>query len=202
MSDVSLFWHRRDLRLEDNKGLEAARLSGHPVVGFFCFDQHILDRLSELDRRVGFIHHHLTSIQNKYRETGGGLIAAYGHPLKALQDTIAELGQAGHNVVSIYANRDYAPYPVQRDAEVASWCSSQGVAFELHEDHVVMPPEKVLKDDGTPYTVFTPYSKKWHKVLESMAASPLTPVNSLGSGSWASIDAKNIPTIESMGFDI
>ena len=78
MSDVSLFWHRRDLRLEDNKGLEAARLSGHPVVGFFCFDQHILDRLSELDRRVGFIHHHLTSIQNKYRETGGGLIAAYG----------------------------------------------------------------------------------------------------------------------------
>lgn len=201
MSDVSLFWHRRDLRLQDNKGLAAARQSGHPVVGFFCFDQHILDRLPQLDRRVGFIHHHLTSVQKEYSETGGGLLAVYGHPLKALQETIAELGKAGHHVVSIHANRDYAPYPVQRDAEVASWCTSQGVAFELHEDHVVMPPESVLKDDGTPYTVFTPYSKKWHRVLESMPSSPLTPVDPLSSGSWAPVVSNDMPTIESMGFE-
>jgi len=201
MSDVSLFWHRRDLRIQDNKGLEAARKSGHPVVGFFCFDQHILNRLSSLDRRVGFIHHQLKSVQSEYATQGGGLLAAHGQPLQALQATISDLQEVGHHVAAVYANRDYAPYPVQRDAEVAAWCASQGISFELHEDHVIMPPESVLKDDGTPYTVFTPYSKKWHKVLASMPASPLTSVDPLTEGSWASIDSNEIPTLESMGFD-
>ena len=201
MSDVSLFWHRRDLRIQDNKGLEAARKSGHPVVGFFCFDQHILNRLSSLDRRVGFIHHQLKSVQSEYATQGGGLLAAHGQPLQALQATISDLQEAGHHVAAVYANRDYAPYPVQRDAEVAAWCASQGISFELHEDHVIMPPESVLKDDGTPYTVFTPYSKKWHKVLAAMPTSPLTSVDPLAAGSWASIDSNDIPTLESMGFD-
>ena len=73
--------------------------------------------------------------------------------------------------------------------------------FILHEDHVVMPPESVLKDDGTPYTVFTPYSKKWHKVLEALPTSPLTPVDPLASGSWAMVESNDIPTLESLGFD-
>ncbi|MCH1574929.1 MAG: DNA photolyase family protein [Flavobacteriales bacterium] len=201
MPDISLFWHRRDLRIQDNLGLAAARKSGLPVVGFFCFDRHILDRLPALDRRLGFIHHHLKSVQHEYSQSGGGLIAASGQPLQALKATIAELREAGHNVVAVHANRDYAPYPVQRDADVAAWCGSAGVAFELHEDHVIMPPESVLKDDGTPYTVFTPYSKKWHRVLEAMPTSPLTSADPLASGSWAEVQSNDIPTLESLGFD-
>ena len=202
MSTVSIFWHRRDLRIEDNIGLAAARKSGHPVVGFFCFDRHILERLSPLDRRVGFIHHHVTEVRAAYRQDGGELMVRHGHPLPALQAAIKELGEQGLRVVSIYTNRDYAPYPVKRDAEVAAWCGANGVEFQLHEDHVIMPPESVLKDDGTPYTVFTPYSRKWHKVREAMPISPLDSADTLGSGQWADIPQSAVPSLEDMGFDV
>lgn len=201
MSTVSIFWHRRDLRIDDNIGLAAARNSGHPVVGIFCFDRHILERLSTLDRRVGYIHHHVTEVQAAYRKDGGELMVRHGHPLSELQAAIEELAHQGVRVAAIYTNRDYAPYPVKRDAEVEAWCSANGLDFQLHEDHVIMPPESVLKDDGTPYTVFTPYSRKWHKVREAMSVSPLDSTDTLGSGTWADISHTPVPSLESMGFD-
>ena len=201
MSTVSLFWHRRDLRLEDNLGLAAARNAGHPVVGFFCFDRHILNRLPALDRRVGFIHHHVERLQASYHSDGGTLLVAHGHPLESLQNTVDQLRQQGSDVAHIHTNRDYAPYPVKRDAEIGQWCHAQGITFHLHDDHVVMPPEAVLKDDGTPYTVFTPYSRKWHKVRDAMAHDPLSTVDSPGAGSWAKVTGAALPSLTDMGFD-
>lgn len=201
MSNISIFWHRRDLRIEDNRGLAAARCSGQPVVGYFCFDRYILSRLSKLDRRVGFIHHHVGKVQEAYRETGGELMVSYGEPLRSLKEAITRLADQGHRVTSIFTNRDYAPYPVQRDAGVASWCTAHGIDFQCHEDHVIMPPETVLKDDGSPYTVFTPYSRKWHKVLEAMASSPLESVAPLDQGSWAAVSSTALPSLETMGFE-
>ena len=201
MTDISLFWHRRDLRMEDNRGLFAARASGLPVASFFCFDRYILDRLPELDRRVGFIHHHVSRLSQEYAQSGGSLHVLHGQPLTSLKELIAVLRSRGQKVVEIHTNRDYAPYPVRRDLEVAQWAEDQGISFSLHEDHVILPPESVLKDDGTPYTVFTPYSKKWHRVLESMDGVPLDTVDSLEQGSWASSPLQALPTLQEMGFD-
>ena len=201
MTDISLFWHRRDLRMEDNRGLFAARASGLPVASFFCFDRYILDRLPELDRRVGFIHHHVSRLSQEYAQSGGSLHVLHGQPLTSLKELIAVLRSRGQKVVEIHTNRDYAPYPVRRDLEVAQWAEDQGISFSLHEDHVILPPESVLKDDGTPYTVFTPYSRKWHRVLESMDGVPLDTVDCLEQGSWASSPLQALPTLQEMGFD-
>ncbi len=201
MTDISLFWHRRDLRMEDNRGLFAARASGLPVASFFCFDRYILDRLPELDRRVGFIHHHVSRLSQEYAQSGGSLHVVHGQPLTSLKELIAVLRSRGRKVVEIHTNRDYAPYPIRRDLEVAQWAEDQGISFSLHEDHVILPPESVLKDDGTPYTVFTPYSKKWHRVLESMDGVPLDTVDSLEQGSWANSPLRALPTLQEMGFD-
>ncbi len=201
MTEVSLFWHRRDLRTHDNRGLAAACGSGLPVVPFFCFDRHILERLPALDHRVGFIHHHITGLSEQYAAQEGALHAAYGHPASALKKTVERLRKEGLRVVQIHTNRDYAPYPVKRDGEIASWAAEEGIRFEQHEDHVILPPEAVLKDDGTPYTVFTPYSKKWHKVLASLDQAPLKTVEMPSSSRWAKCPAPAIPALKEMGFD-
>ena len=201
MTEISLFWHRRDLRMEDNRGLTAARASGHPVAAFFCFDRYILDRLPTMDRRVGFIHHHVARLKTEYAASGGDLHIAHGHPLPSLQDLVAQFSAQGLKVVEIHTNRDYAPYPVRRDGEVAEWATEQGISFMLHEDHVILPPESVLKDDGTPYTVFTPYSKKWHKVLDSLDGAPMVALDTWAQGAWAETTPRNLPTLDDMGFD-
>lgn len=201
MTKISLFWHRRDLRIHDNRGLMAARASGLPVLGMFCFDRNILDRLPRLDRRVGYIHHHVGRLQEEYGRTGGHLEVLQGRPLDCLQALIAGLADQGVEVTEVHTNRDYAPYPVRRDAEVAEWLNGKGVTLHLHEDHVVLPPEAVLKDDGTPYTVFTPYSRKWHRVLEERGMEPLDVVDPLSRGSWAPSAPTPLPGLEDMGFD-
>ena len=89
------------------------------------------------------------------------------------ENAVAALGNSGLHVRAIYTNKDYAPYPVKRDEEVQAWAETKGIQFLRLDDHVVLAPDAVLKDDGLPYTVFTPYSKKWHKVLAAMDADPM-----------------------------
>lgn len=187
--------------MEDNRGLAAALASGQPVMGFFCFDRHILDRLPQTDRRVGFIHHHVERLQAAYGAEGGTLVARQGPPLDTLTAEVKRLAAQGLSVTQVHANRDYAPYPVRRDAQVSEWCRAHGIAFHLHEDHVILPPEAVVKDDGLPYTVFTPYSRKWHKVRESCSEDPLLPVDMPPGRKWCRMDAPPLPTLEEMGFD-
>lgn len=129
------------------------------------------------------------------------MLAHHGHPLEVIQRTVKDLERQGFKVKEIHTNRDYSPYSVSRDSGVAQWCADSGMGFHLHEDHVILPPEAVLKDDGAPYTVFTPYSRKWHKVLEAAHQDPLAPSDPLSEGSWASVEAVPLPALESMGFD-
>lgn len=203
MTPVALFWHRRDLRTHDNVGLAASLDSGLPTLGFFCFDNNILDHLPRKDARVGFIHHELQRVQTEYRSAGGELLAFHDNPRNALGRAAALLEKQGLNVVKVHANRDYEPYPLQRDAEVAEWCTERGWEFHVHDDHVVLPPETVLKDDGTPYTVFTPYSKKWHKVFEASETDLLAEADSSLSGRLApwSGEPAPLPSLQNMGFD-
>lgn len=199
MQSAVIFWHRRDLRTEDNAGLSAALNEHLPVVPFFCFDRHILERLPPADRRVAFLHGEVQRLSAAYRDAGGDLIAAHELPLDALKSLCFRLASEGLKVQAIHTNQDYEPYAKVRDAEVQTWCDTEGIRFHTHHDHVVMSPSEVLKDDGNPYTVFTPYSRKWHRILEDSSKRQVLAFETDLKGRLAAIQG-NVPGLEEMGF--
>jgi deoxyribodipyrimidine photo-lyase len=154
---LSIFWFRRDLRLSDNRGLYEALHGPDPVLPLFIFDTDILDALpSRQDARVVFIYRELERLQKELEVAGSGLYVAYGKPKevwKALSDTFP--------ITSVYTNRDYEPYARQRDREVMEFLGGKGIPFHAFKDHVIFEEVEVAKGDGSPYTVFTPYSKAW-----------------------------------------
>lgn len=159
---VVLFWFRRDLRLHDNAGLYHALRSGLPVLPLFIFDTNILHDLPDRrDARVEFIHHALADLKTQLEALGSTLLVQHGEP----QVAWAQLLQAYPNVAAVYTNRDYEPYAEHRDAEVQALLAARNIPFHAFKDHVVFEKNEVLKDDGTPYTVFTPYSRKWRAKL-------------------------------------
>ncbi|TRX57548.1 deoxyribodipyrimidine photo-lyase [Fulvivirga sp. M361] len=158
---VNIFWFRRDLRLEDNTGLHKALEGKHPVLPIFIFDSQIIDSLEDRsDARLTFIHHHLSKINEVLKEKGAALLTFYGEPktiwAKLLED---------YNVQGIFLNRDYEPYARKRDTEIEEIAQEQNISFNTFKDHVLHEPDAVLKDDGTPYVVFTPYSRRWRDSL-------------------------------------
>jgi deoxyribodipyrimidine photo-lyase len=159
---VSIFWFRRDLRLEDNSGLWHALTSDHPVVPVFIFDTNILNDLTDkYDRRVHFIHQALTHIQSKLASIGSSLHVLYGTPLNCFQTLLNT-----YDVQAVYANHDYEPYAAMRDNLIKDYLLHKNVSFNTFKDQVIFEKSEVMKDDGTPYTVFTPYSKKWKLLLQ------------------------------------
>jgi deoxyribodipyrimidine photo-lyase len=159
---VNIFWFRRDLRLFDNAGLYFALQSGLPVLPVFIFDTEILKKLeSKYDARVSFIHSELKSMNEKLQQNGSSLKVFNNNPTKVFENLVNEF-----EVVSVFANRDYEPYAIRRDIEVGDFLRKSGIGFKQFKDHVVFEHNEVTKDDGTPYTVFTPYSKKWKQRLQ------------------------------------
>lgn len=158
MGTRSAFWFRRDLRFEDNHGLWRALSTSDAVLPVFVFDPAILERLDDpADRRVDFIHRRLTELDARLRAAGrGGLLVVHGPVGEVWPDLIAS-----HGLTTIHCNRDYEPDAVARDAAVAEIARSAGVAFHAHKDQVRFDRDEVLKPDGRPYTVFTPYKKRW-----------------------------------------
>ena len=151
-----IHWFRRDLRLEDNTSLNAALNSGFPVLPIFIFDPNILDELPEDDARLTFIHGQLSGLKQQIEAQGGTLHTYYGTPKSVLESLAKE-----HQLEAIYTNRDYEPYARERDASIDSLLAAHEVAFKTFKDQVIMEPGEVLKPDGKPYTVYTPYMKKW-----------------------------------------
>ncbi len=154
---IVLFWFRRDLRLEDNAGLYRALRSGAPVLPIFIFDENILSKLDDLaDRRVHFIHEAIGALKSELESLGSTLLVRHGQPLDILSDLITEF-----NVTAVYTNHDYEPYAKERDEQVVKLLVNKGISFHTFKDQCILEKDEVLKDDGTPYTVFTPYSRKW-----------------------------------------
>ena len=154
---VNIFWFRRDLRLFDNHGLFRALKSGKPVLPIFIFDKNILDELKDKnDRRVSFIHDSLKKIREQLEQTGSSLHVLYDTPLKAFKQLTEE-----YKISEVFTNHDYEPYAIKRDEEIAAWLKKQGIAFNTFKDQVIFEKNEVLKSDGNPYTIFTPYSKVW-----------------------------------------
>jgi deoxyribodipyrimidine photo-lyase len=157
MSAVSIFWHRRDLRLPDNAGAYRALRGDHPVLPIFIFDRHILDKLEDRDdARVSFLHDTLTEMQAELRELGSDLRVYYGFPEEIWPKILDE-----YDVKAVYTNRDYESYARERDDSVRDLLRKQDIPFHDFKDHVIFDGDEVVKKDGDPYTVFTPYKRTW-----------------------------------------
>lgn len=191
---VNIFWFRRDLRLEDNAGLFHALKSKKPVVPIFIFDRNILDELEEKnDQRLEFIHQALAEIQTKLEKLGSTIDIRYGFPLKVYQELLED-----YEINEVFANHNYEPYAIQRDSEVAALLQSKGISFHTYKDHVILEKNEVIKDDGKPYTVFTPYSRKWKSVVNDFYLRSYS--NQKYFSNFYKQVAKAIPSLTSMGF--
>ncbi|OSZ82550.1 deoxyribodipyrimidine photolyase [Chitinophagaceae bacterium IBVUCB1] len=154
--DVSVFWFRRDLRLHDNAGLYHALKSGKPVVPIFIFDTNILDELEDrFDKRVDFIHRSLANIQKQLVAMGSTLHVLYGTPLDCYKKLTGI-----YNIHAVYTNHDYEPYAKEREQLIADYLLAQNIPLYTYKDQVLFEKDEVVKDNGEPYTVYTPYSKK------------------------------------------
>lgn len=155
---TTLFWLRRDLRLQDNAGLYHALKENEEVLPLFIFDTEILDKLEDkTDLRVTFIQQSLALMQKQLEEIGSSLLVLNGNPVEIFKNISPK---------AVYTNHDYEPYARNRDEQVKKILASKGVVFKTFKDQVIFEKEEVIKDDGKPYTIFTPYSKKWKSKLE------------------------------------
>ena len=194
MSKISIFWFRRDLRLHDNAGLYHALKSGHPVLPIFIFDKNILDKLEDKkDGRVEFIHKVLTEMQVELNKLGSTLLVKYGTP----EDIFPALMNQ-YDVSAIYTNHDYETYAHTRDTNVCEYAMAEGVEFKTFKDQVIFEKNEVLSGLGTPYTVFTPYSRKWKEKLSDSHLESYP--NDAYFDNFLKIDAVAIPSLEIMGF--
>ncbi len=161
MDKITVFWHRRDLRIHDNAGLYHALKSEYPVLPIFIFDRNILDKLEDkADARVDFIHSQLNELKKKYESYGSSLMVFYGKPEEVWKEILEK-----YSVKEVICNRDYEPYAQERDKAIFDFLANKKISFKGYKDHVIFEKNEVLKDDGKPYTVYTPYSKKWKAKL-------------------------------------
>jgi deoxyribodipyrimidine photo-lyase len=150
---TSIWWIRRDLRLTDNPALQAALEAG-PILPVFILDPAFSDSSR---RRRDFLYEGLHALDRDLRERGSYLILRKGRPVQVLGQLLWETDSEG-----IYAEEDFTPYAFRRDEEVA-----RQLPVNLIQGQTVHHPNAIRKADGTPYTVYTPYSKTWKAKLLS-----------------------------------
>ncbi len=191
---IHIFWFRRDLRLEDNAGLSAALKAGLPVLPLFVFDTEILNKLSDKkDKRVQFIYTTICQLQQQLQDLGSSLRVIYGTPAQAFEQLLQE-----YSVRAVFTNHDYEPYALQRDQAIDNLLQRHQVAFHHFKDQVIFEKNEVIKDDGKPYTVFTPFSKKWKARLTEMDLKPHETKKYFQG--FIQTSPLEIPSLESMGF--
>ena len=205
---VAIHWMRRDLRLQDNRALASALQSNHPVICCFIFDRGIIDRLENpMDRRVQFIHRELHRLQTELSAAGGRLLVGHGEVQAVWSGWLKDFESATMSVAEVHTARDYEPYAQARDRSMAAFFKEHNVAFKGVKDSVMLEKDEVLKKDGLPYTVFTPYSRKWKEVLQAVDCADTDSLELLESeakawnSSWkAGMTFPQIPSLETMGF--
>ncbi|MFP5039798.1 cryptochrome/photolyase family protein [Parasediminibacterium sp. JCM 36343] len=191
---VNIIWFRRDLRLQDNAALYHALKSSLPVVPIFIFDTNILDRLEDkADRRVEFIHIALADMQQQLVNLGSSFEVYYATPLEAFQVLLAK-----YSIEKVFTNHDYEQYAIDRDAQISHLLQEHGASLHTYKDTVIFDKEEVVKDDGKPYTVFTPYSRKWKTALQPFHLKAYPTENYFGN--FYKQAAQPLPSLESMGF--
>jgi len=161
---INVFWFRRDLRLDDNVGFLQALKSDNPVLPIFIFDTEILDNLPENDARVSFIYDELQKMRKELQENYGSSIVLYhGKPKEIFEQLLRD-----YDPSEVYTNHDYEPYAIQSDREIADLLSEKNVAFHTFKDQVIFEKDEVVKKDGGPYIVYTPYMRVWKEKFKSL----------------------------------
>lgn len=193
--EITIVWLRRDLRLDDNSALYHALRNNKNVQPLFIFDTEILNKLEDKhDRRVDFIHKSLVKINNDLKELGSTLWVEYGKPLEVYKKLSTE-----HKIKVVYTNHDYEPYANERDQQVKNFLASKKIDFHSFKDQCIFEKDEVLKDDGKPYTIFTPYSRKWKQKLNDfyLSSYPCKKYNS----NFNKQKAKEIISLQEIGFE-
>ncbi|MEP6711262.1 MAG: deoxyribodipyrimidine photo-lyase [Ferruginibacter sp.] len=158
---INIIWFRRDLRLTDNAALYHALKAGEPLLPIFIFDKNILHKLeNKKDRRVQFIHEVLEQIQKQLLQLGSTLEVLYEKPEDAFEKLLNK-----YTISKVFTNHDYEPYAKERDEKINRLLKKHNAELVTYKDQVIFEKNEVIKDDGTPYTVFTPYSRKWKATL-------------------------------------
>ena len=158
---LSLVWLRRDLRLHDNAALYHALKSGRPVLPVFIFDRTILDALDDrLDRRVEFLVQEINRLRDELAQMGSAIIVRYGHPVEVWKELLTQ-----YNVAEVFTNHDYEVYAKKRDKSIDDLLNEQNIGLKTFKDQTIFERDEVLTGKQSSYTVFTPYSKKWHGKL-------------------------------------
>lgn len=192
---INIFWFRRDLRLDDNAGLYHALKSDNPIVPVFIFDKNILDELDDKkDSRVVFILNALEDMQEKLQKLGSTMDVRYGTPAEIFEKLLKE-----YKIEEVFTNHDYEPYAKDRDAAVKKQLDASGVSFHTFKDQVIFEKGEVMKDGGTPYTVFTPYSRKWKAKLNDFYLKSF-PIKKYEKNFYKQAE-KKIPSLKQIGFE-
>ena len=193
MEKHTLFWFRRDLRIEDNHGLYKALSGKNKVIPIFIFDSNILEKLPKQDARVEFILSALGAIDIAMKRNRCNVGIYHGTPKAVLEKLFDKW-----SIEKVVCNEDYEPYASQRDREIKDFLEEKNIGFELYKDQVIFAKDEVVKDDGTPYKVYTPYSRKWMSHFESLAIKHFPSEELLGR----CYNEKDLPTssLSNLGF--
>ena len=193
--DTALVWFRRDLRTSDNAALYHALRQARRVFCAFVFDTEILDALpARADRRVEFIWESLIELKAALEAMGGGLTVRHGRPREEIAALARELA-----IQAVYANHDYEPQAIARDAQVARDLAGLGVAFHTYKDHVVFEKDEVMTREGRPFSVYTPYKNAWLAKVSRFYLKSY-PVERYAQSLARPPDA-SVPTLQAMGFE-
>lgn len=186
---INLVWLRRDLRLVDNTALIKALSEQKNVLPIFIFDEDIISELEVKDARLTFIYDQLSKLQTE--------LAQYGSSLKILKGKVIDVWHSlvsDYEINAVYLNKDYEPYAIKRDQQIASLLEANGIDFHACKDQVIHEADEVLKADGSAYTVYTPYKNKWLSVYKGVTVS---------HGDLENLNQVHyeFPSIESLGFE-
>lgn len=195
--NITVFWFRRDLRLEDNVGLLAALKGDYPVLPIFIFDTEILEQLPKDDARVSFIHKTLQELRALLQEKHNSSLAIHlGRPAEIFRDLIER-----YNINGVYTNHAYEPYANQRDSMVAKLLSENGIFFKTCKDQVIFEKNEVIKKDGDPYLVYTPYMRKWKAIFSPTVHLVISNITEYSHNFIRDYDLPN-RSLSDIGFEI
>ena len=194
MKTFSIFWFRRDIRLEDNIGLSHATKSKYPVIPIFIFDEKITLNLPKNDKRINFIYKNLKKLDDLLREKFNSKLQVFkGDPIDIINRIVKE-----YNVKEVYTNHDYEPYAIKRDSLVCKNLKNNKIPFYTFKDQVIFEKNEVIKDNGTPYIVFTPYMRKWKETLKK---NYLVLEHNELSNNFHNLNKYNLKEISEYGFE-
>ena len=162
MTKINIFWFRRDLRIDDNTALSAASNSKIPVLPIFIFDTNITDKLPVDDRRINFIYDQLVKLNKVLISDYNSMLNVFkGNPTDIFEKLSSEF-----DIISVYANHDYEPYAIQRDKKISESLKNNKTDFLTFKDQVIFEKNEIVKSDGLPYVVYTPYKNRWKAKLK------------------------------------